>query len=160
MIICCFPVCFREWCHSSGSSSLLFTAQGEGGHQTYQPREVPDQYGRTPGKTHTTLPSKCKLDWKSNWYWIAFFFVCYSQSNLTYSSYRSIIDRADVTEPDSSYTTHKSHRPFPAKVSFLSNLETGTHVLSCTVACWTSNQANIQWGKVHCLRQFASLIAN
>lgn len=45
---------FREWRHCGGPSGLLFTAQRKGGHQTNQPREVPDQYGRAPGKTHNT----------------------------------------------------------------------------------------------------------
>lgn len=40
----------RERRHSCGSSRLLRAAQGEGGHQANQPREVPDQYGRALGK--------------------------------------------------------------------------------------------------------------
>lgn len=48
-------VVLREWGNSSGSSSLLYTTKGEGGYQTHQPREMPDEYGRTSGKSLTEL---------------------------------------------------------------------------------------------------------
>lgn len=62
-----------------------------------------------------------------------------------------IIGRADShTEPQ----TLNNHTGFPAQVSLLSNVYTWTDVdnmmLSCTSACLTSHQTNIQWGRVHC----------
>lgn len=66
----------------------------------------------------------------------------------------SIISRVMLSQ--TAATQHKSHRlwrtttlAFPLK-SNSSNLQTRSHVWSCTLAWWMSDQTNIHQGKVHC----------